>query len=126
MSHAQVNRNSAADVTEATITLLRPFKDVVHTITADNGKEFAYRGKISQALSADVYFAHPYSSWERGLNENTNGSLRQNSPKETDLKCVSQLKVRRAVSKFNSRPRKGLDFETPSQLMNNHRAALAA
>ncbi len=123
---AQVNSKSAADVTEATITLLRPFKDVVHTITADNGKEFAYHEKISKALSADVYFAHPYSSWERGLNENTNGLLRQYFPKKTDLKGVTQLEVRRAVSRLNSRPRKGLDFKTPGQLMNDHRAALAA
>lgn len=123
---AQVNSKSAADVTQATITLLRPFKDVVHTITADNGKEFAYHEKISQALSADVYFAHPYSSWERGLNENTNGLLRQYFPKQTDLKGVTQLEVRRAVRRLNSRPRKGLDFKTPGQLMNDHRAALAA
>ena len=74
---AQVNSKSATDVTEATIALLKPLKDIVHTITADNGKEFAYHEEISKALSADVYFAHPYSSWERGLNENTNGLLRQ-------------------------------------------------
>jgi len=60
---AQVNSKSAADVTQATIALLWPFKDVVHTITADNGKEFAYHEKISEELGADVYFAHPYSSW---------------------------------------------------------------
>jgi len=123
---AQVNSKSAADVTQATISLLLPLKDVVHTITADNGKEFAYHEKISAALSADVYFAHPYSSWERGLNENTNGLLRQYFPKDTDLKEVTQLEVRRAVRRLNSRPRKGLDFKTPGQLMNDHRAALAA
>jgi len=123
---AQVNSKSAADVTQATIALLRPFKDVVHTITADNGKEFAYHEKISEALTADVYFAHPYSSWERGLNENTNGLLRQYFPKDTDLKTVKQQEVRRAVNRLNSRPRKGLDFKTPRQLMNDHRAALAA
>ena len=95
---AQVNSKSAADVTEATITLLRPFKDVVHTITADNGKEFAYHEKIGKALSAKIYFAHPYSSWERGLNENTNGLLRQYFPKGTNLKNVTQLEVRRAVN----------------------------
>jgi IS30 family transposase len=72
---AQVDNKSVAAVTKATISLLKPFKDVVHSITADNGKEFAHHGKISKALSADVYFAHPYSSWERGLNENTNGLL---------------------------------------------------
>jgi len=123
---AQVNSKSAADVTRATIALLRPFKDVVHTITADNGKEFAYHEKISAALSAEVYFAHPYSSWERGLNENTNGLLRQYFPKETDLKKVTQSEVRRAVNRLNSRPRKGLDYKTPGQLMSDYRAALAA
>ena len=77
---AQVDSKSAADVTRATIELLTPFQSVVHTITADNGKEFAYHDQITKALDAEVYFAHPYSSWERGLNENTNGLLRQYFP----------------------------------------------
>lgn len=123
---SRVNSKSAADVTEATIALLMPFQDVVHTITADNGKEFAYHEKIGKALSADVYFAHPYSSWERGLNENTNGLLRQYFPKNTDFKKVEQIKVRRALQRLNSRPRKDLDFKTPAQIMNDYRAALAA
>ena len=123
---SRVNSKSAADVTQATIALLRPFEDVVHTITADNGKEFAYHEQISKALSADVYFAHPYSSWERGLNENTNGLLRQYFPKNTDFKKVEQKEVRRALHRLNSRPRKDLDFETPAQLMEDYRAALAA
>ena len=123
---AQVNTKSAAEVTKATIALLRPFKDAVHTITADNGKEFAYHEKISTVLSADIYFAHPYRSWERGLNENTNGLLRQYFPKNTDLREVTQSEVRRAVKKLNSRPRKGLEYKTPSDLMNEHMAALAA
>lgn len=123
---SRVNSKSAADVTQATIALLKPFEDVVHTITADNGKEFAYHEKISKALSADVYFAHPYSSWERGLNENTNGLLRQYFPKNTDFKKVEQKEVRRALQRLNSRPRKDLDFKTPAQLMDEHRAALAA
>ena len=123
---AQVNSKSAADVTKATVALLKPFKDVLHTITADNGKEFSYHEEISKELSVDVFFAHPYSSWERGLNENTNGLLRQYFPKGTDLKKVTQLEVRRAVKQLNSRPRKALDFKTPEQLMKDHRAALAA
>ncbi len=61
---------------EATITLLRPFLDKKLTITADNGKEFAGHEKIKAALAAGVYFAHPYSSWERGLNEITNGLIK--------------------------------------------------
>ena len=123
---AQVDSKSANDVTQATIAQLTMFKDVVHTITADNGKEFAYHEKISEELSADVYFAHPYSSWERGLNENTNGLLRQYFPKNTDLKTVSQMEVKRAVKRLNSRPRKNLEYKTPDQLISAHRAALAA
>jgi len=123
---AQVNSKSAADVTKATIALLKPFKDVLHTITADNGKEFSYHEEISKALSVDVFFAHPYSSWERGLNENTNGLLRQYFPKDTNFRKVTQIDVRRAVKQLNCRPRKDLEFKTPEQLMNEHRTALAA
>ena len=123
---SRVNSKSAADVTLATIALLKPFKEVVHTITAHNGKEFAYHEEIGKALSADVYFAHPYSSWERGLNENTNGLLRQYFPKSTDFKKVEQKEVRLALQRLNFRPRKDLDFKAPVQLMHEHRAALAA
>jgi IS30 family transposase len=112
----QVDGKSAAAVTQATIALLKPLKDVVHTITADKGKEFAYHEKISDVLEADFYFAHPYSSWERGLNENTNGLLRQYFPKNTDFKKVTQIEVRRAVKRLNNRPRKYLDFKTPAAL----------
>lgn len=122
----QVDGKNADAVTKATIALLKPLKDVVHTITADNGKEFSYHEKISKTLEAEVYFAHPYSSWERGLNENTNGLLRQYFPKRTDFKQVSQIEVRRAVKQLNDRPRKYLDFKTPSDLMAKHRAASAA
>ncbi len=120
----QVNSKSAEDVMNATISLLKPLEDVVHTITADNGKEFAYHEKISKALSADVYFTHPYSSWERGLNENTNGLLRQYFPKSTDFKKVAQSEVQHAVDQLNFRPRKYLDYQFPEYLMNTHRASL--
>ena len=81
---------------------------------------------MSKALDANVYFAHPYSSWERGLNENTNGLLRQYFPKKTDFKKVSQAEVSHAVKRLNSRPRKGLGFKTPDDLMMKYRAAKAA
>ena len=122
----QVEGKTAAAVTKATIDLLKPMQDAVLTITADNGKEFAYHEEISEALDADVYFAHPYSSWERGLNENTNGLLRQYFPKKTDFKKVTQSEVKRAVERLNARPRKLLGFKTPSDLMAKHRTALAA
>jgi IS30 family transposase len=113
-------------MTQAIIAMLKPLKDVVHTITADNGKEFAYHEKISDALEADFYFAHPHSPWERGLNENTNGLLRQYFPKNTDFKKVTQIEVRRAVKRLNTRPRKYLDFKAPAALTAQHRAALSA
>lgn len=122
----QVEGKTAAAVTKATIALLKPIQDAVLTITADNGKEFAYHEEISKALEADVYFAHPYSSWERGLNENTNGLLRQYFPKKTDFKKVTEREVKWAVERLNTRPRKLLGFKTPSDLMAEHRAALAA
>ncbi len=112
---AQVDRKTEAEVTKATIALLRPYKNSVHTITADNGKEFSGHEKIAKALDADVYFAHPYSSWERALNENSNGLLRQYFPKGSNLKLVSRCEVTKAVRRLNSRPRKTLGFKTPNQ-----------
>jgi IS30 family transposase len=73
----KVPSKSADDVTKATIELLMPYKEHIHTIKADNGRGFAGHETIAKALDSDVYFAHPYSSWERGANENTNGLLRQ-------------------------------------------------
>ena len=113
---AQVNSKKAEDVTRATINMLLPYKSLVHTITADNGKEFAYHEHIAQALNAKVYFANPYCSWERGLNENTNGLLRQYFPKSTNLKLVTQNEVLAAVEKLNTRPRKRLNYNSPKQL----------
>ena len=73
----KVDNKQAKVVTEATVTLLTPYLDQTHTITADNGKEFAGHESLSEQLETNVYFAHPYASWERGLNENTNGLIRQ-------------------------------------------------
>tara|TARA_B100001146_G_C16117624_1_gene406498 strand:+ start:62 stop:1069 length:1008 start_codon:yes stop_codon:yes gene_type:complete len=117
---------SAHTVTAATIELLAPFKDIVLTITADNGKEFAYHKQLTQALGCDVFFADPYCSWQRGLNENTNGLLRQYWPKSTDFKKVSDIEVKEVLVRLNSRPRKKLTFKTPADLMGKHIAALAA
>jgi IS30 family transposase len=123
---ARVNGKSAEEVTQATIQLLTPYSDAVHTITADNGKEFAYHEKITKALDAQVYFAHPYHSLERGLNDNTNGLLRQYWPKKTDLKAVNYEEVKRVINQLNDRPRKTLAFQTPAKLMHNNLAALVA
>lgn len=110
-----VPRKTSEEVTKATIRLLKPYKDFVHTITADNGKEFSGHEKIAKALEAEVYFAHPYSSWERALNENMNGLLRQYFPKGMNLKTVSHIDVMAAMRKLNTRPRKTLGYKTPNQ-----------
>ena len=70
--------------------MLTPYKDKVLTITVDNGKEFTLHKTIAKQLEADVYFAHPYCSWERGLNENTNGLIRQYHPKKSDFTNIQK------------------------------------
>ena len=111
-----VPRKEAALVAKALIDMLLPFKDWVHTITADNGKEFSQHEKIAKELDAKFYFAHPYSSWERGLNENTNGLIRQYFPKNSSLATIDISKVQQVQKKLNERPRKSLDFDTPNNL----------
>ena len=121
----QVNVKSADTVTAATIALLRPFQAEVLTITADNGKEFAFHEQMTDALGAKVYFAAPYCSWQRGLNEHTSGLLRQYWPKATDFKKVSQKEVSSVIVELNNRPRKKLNYQTPTELMVKHMDPLA-
>lgn len=110
----KVPSKSANDVTKATIEMLRPYKEFVHTITADNGREFAGHEEVARELEAEVYFAHPYSSWERGANENANGLLRQYVKKGTDLGTVTEDDIQFAQSRINYRPRKCLGFKQPA------------
>ncbi len=111
----KVENKSASAVTQGILNLLTPIKDYVHTITFDNGKEFAQHIEIAKQLEADTYFAHPYHSWERGLNENTNGLLRQYFPKGVSLETVTRDDVVNTMLKLNHRPRKCLDYRTPYQ-----------
>ena len=121
---AKVKNKTAEEVTNATIALLLPFKEKVLTITADNGKEFAYHDKVAEALQANFYFAHPYHSWERGLNENTNGLIRQYVPKKHDFTTLTLETIDMIMQKLNNRPRKTLEFETPSNLFYNDKCQL--
>jgi len=114
----------AALIAKALIDMLSPFKELVHTITADNSKEFAEYEKIAAALNAKFYSAHPYSSWERGFNENTNGLIRQYFPKKTSLAHLDKNLVRTVQNKLNNRPRKTIDFNTPFQVFFNFLVAL--
>ena len=86
----------------------------MHTLTADNGLEFAGHECIAKALKAAFYFAHPYASWERDLNENTHGLIRQYFPKGLDFTPITKKQVARVRDKLNNRPRKNLGFKTPN------------
>jgi len=103
----------AAPVTDALTRYLKPIAHFVLTLTADNGKEFAKHAKVSKKLKADFYFAKPYHSWERGLNEHTNGLVRQYFPKGTSFDTISNKDVARVENLLNNRPRKILNFKTP-------------
>ena len=110
-------RSKHADgVTAVTTNLLSPHKDKCHTITFDNGKEFAGHESIAAELQTAIYFAHPYRSWERGLNENSNGLLRQYFPKGMELTGITEERVQEAVERINHRPRKVLGFKTPHEV----------
>jgi len=100
-------------VTAAIIEALKPYKDKVLTITYDNGGEFADHKIIAKNLDTECYFATPYHSWERGLNEHTNGLFRQFVPKKTEFTNISKEDVARYQDLLNNRPRKILDFNTP-------------
>ena len=118
------NRKSE-DVLKATIELLKPMKKNIKTITADNGKEFSQHIQIAKALKIDFYFADPYSSWQRGTNENTNGLIRQYILKGSDLDDYSDQYIEDITTKINHRPRKRLGFRSPSQvLFQEHGVAL--
>ncbi len=116
---------SAADVTATAVMLLAPYRRALKTITADNGKEFAWHDQITDFLGSPVYFARPYHSWERGLNENTNGLLRQYWPKGKDLSTISSRKYKRVLAQLNARPRKSLNYSSPAQKMNEYMASVA-
>ena len=85
----------------------------IHTITLDNGSEFADFKGIEEDLNTTIYFADPHSPWQRGLNENTNDMLRFFFPKGTDFSLISEDELLRVVHLINSRPRKCLDFLSP-------------
>jgi transposase, IS30 family len=88
----------------------------VHTLTSDNGREFSEHASIARTLNASFYFCHPYASWERGLNENTNGLLRQYFPKRSAWTNITNRQVSKVESRLNNRPRKSLGYLTPNEV----------
>ena len=119
----RVSSKKAEVVKEAILEMLAPYKEYVHSITFDTGGEFAEHNALAERLNAKTYFAHPYSSWERGLNENFNGLLRQYIRKGTDLRSVSDDYVAWVEKKLNLRPRKCLGFRQPEVVFNTLRQA---
>jgi len=114
----KLNGKDAMELANKAIETLSPFKEFIHTITGDNGKEFAEHKKISSDLELNFYFAKPYHSWERGANENTNGLIRQYIPKKTDFDTVDKEYIKQVQNKLNNRPRKKLGYLSPIEFLS--------
>lgn len=121
---AAVKRKTAAAVCQAVTESLRPHRSRVHTITYDNGREFAEHEQMARHLATQIYFAHPYASWERGLNENTNGLIRQYFPKDLELTNISTAETDYVMDQLNHRPRKSLGYRTPHEVFFNTKTSL--
>lgn len=104
--------------------LLRPYQSLCKTITFDNGGEFAGHKKVSKKLKCSIYFAKPYSSWQRGLNENTNGLLRRYFPKGMAIATIPRQVIQDAVFRINTRPRKALNYLSPYEFLTGKRVSL--
>ena len=116
----KVSQKSARAVASATIDGLKLYPNRVLSITGDNGSEFAHHERISEALNTDFYFAHPYSSWERGLNENTNGLVRQYLKKGSCFIAINDADLEVIADQLNNRPRKTLGYATPNEIFNSN------
>jgi len=119
-----VPKKKAQLVAKTIIDMLNPYKNKILTITLDNGKEFANHIMIAEQLKADVYFAHPYCAYQRGLNEQVNGLIRQYFPKKSDFNHISKNDTRFVENRLNNRPRKLLDFKKPRDEFINNKVAL--
>lgn len=104
--------------------LLKPFRNLCKTITFDNGGEFAGHAAVAKALKCKIYFAKPYCSWQRGLNENTNGLLRRYFPKGMAISGLSKKEIDEAVLRINTRPRKSLNYFSPYEFLVGKRVSV--
>jgi IS30 family transposase len=104
--------------------LLKPYQHICKTITFDNGGEFADHRVVANALKCKIYFAKPYQSWQRGLNENTNGLLRRYYPKGMKIGALSKQQIEQVQFTINMRPRKALDYLSPYEFLAGKRVSL--
>jgi transposase, IS30 family len=118
----KLKSKAAAEMRYTSVKLLGPLAAKVHTITVDNGKEFCEHELIAKKLQTRIYFAHPYASWERGLNENTNGLVRQYFPKKYDFSKITNQDLQRVEDLLNNRPRKTLGYRTPNEVFFKQRS----
>jgi IS30 family transposase len=105
---------------------MKALRRKITTITFDNGKEFAEHKTIAKNPKADVYFAHPYSSWERGTNENTNGLVRQYFPKGTAFNTITEKDIKLVMDRLNTRPHKTRNYKASIELLMGQRVELLA
>lgn len=113
----KIKDTTAAETTRAVTRRLRCLPQRLRkTLTVDNGHEHAGHQEITKALRMDVFFAHPYHSWERGTNENTNGLIRWYLPKKTDFATISDAQIQEIEHRLNTRPRKRLGWKTPLEV----------
>ena len=117
MEKLQHGKN-AKELTKTVTRLLTGYIKHVHTITADNGTEFADHQTIAKLLKTSFFFTHPYAAWEKGLIENTNKLIRQYIPKGTNLNAVTEQQIKEIQYKINNRPRKNLNFYAPIEIFS--------
>lgn len=115
---SKLTRSTAAAAHRATVRRLTPLRDHVHTITYDNGKEFAGHRHTAHRLQTHIFFATPSHAWERGVNENTNGLILDFFPKGTDFTTIHPATVAKVERLLNRRPRKSLGFYTPNEVFH--------
>ena len=112
----KISGKAEQEVSAALISRLQEVAGCVKTIAFDNGLEFAGHSKVAAATEARIYFCRPYHSWERGLNEQTNGLVRQYFPKGSCFSHLAEADMHRVEEKLNSRPRKVPDYRTPDEI----------
>ncbi len=114
----RVPSRQAGLVEHAPQDMLRPISKISHTLTLDNGKEFARHEDLQRVTGIQVYFVDPYASWQRRLNEPINGLIRHYIPKEFSMENPSDNDSARTERKLNNRPREALGYETPLEVFN--------
>jgi len=110
---------NATELANEVIHMLLPYKHIVHSITSDNGTEFAEHQIISEKINTTFYFAHPFAPWQRAINEYTNKLIRQYIPKKLNFNLITDLYVKFTQTQLNNRPRKKLNFKTPYEIFCN-------